>query len=158
MSLMERFVEERYWGVPLSLMPCTVERRMAVHFSERITSQYSEMKRNKILLRVNVAALKDENFAVDSSRFSSNVVTPICVVDISNLSELPAEREVGLREPFRVFQLLGISNEERGEKNTLFILDVLVFNTNTDHPSTMETSDEGGDRARVLFSYLVEEA
>lgn len=155
-NLMTKPVEERYWSIPLAFMSCTVERRMAVDFAERVTSKNPDPTYNRVLLRVHVAGLADEKLAIYSSRFPSSVVTPICAVDISNLSDFPEEREVVLRGPF--FQLVGVSEEKTDKGHPLFVLDVLVFNTNRDHPSTMEMEDEEGDKARVLFACLIEEA
>ncbi|KXN86132.1 hypothetical protein AN958_10471 [Leucoagaricus sp. SymC.cos] len=150
--LMIRPVEERYWSVPLSFMSCTVERRKAIEFAE--PSAKSDSTLHRVLLRVHVVGLSEGRLALYSARFPSSVVTPICAVDISNLSDFPEEREVVLRGPF--FQLVGISQESTEKGKHLFVLDVLVFNTNRDHPSTMEMSDEEGDRARALFACLIE--
>ncbi len=153
-NLVTKPVEERYWSIPLAFMSCTVEKKTAVDFAERVTSKNPDPTYNRVLLRVHVVGLREEELAIYSARFPSSVVTPICAVDISNLSEFPEEREVVLRGPF--FQLVGVTEEVTVIGNPLFILDVLVFNTNRDHPSTMEMEEEEGNRARVLFACLIE--
>ncbi|PFH46971.1 hypothetical protein AMATHDRAFT_50643 [Amanita thiersii Skay4041] len=152
LDMMGKPIKERYWSIPLAFMSCTMSRGLALSFAEKTASE--DPTCHQVLFRIHVANLEQNLLNEYKKRFPSGVVTTVCAVNISALSEYPEEQEVILRGPF--FQLINARMEKTAQGRELHILDVLVFNTNRDHPSTMEMEEEERDQARVLFACLIE--
>ncbi|KAK2462200.1 hypothetical protein APHAL10511_005788 [Amanita phalloides] len=151
LDLMTKPIKERYWSIPLAFVSCTTSQELAQLFAKE--NAEDETKR-RVLFRTHIVSLDEESLKIYAKHFPTSVVTSICAVDISALSMYPEEREIVLRGPF--FQLVNARQETTNDGNELYILDTLVFNTNRDHPSTMELSAEEGEKARSLFSCLIE--
>ncbi|OCH92759.1 hypothetical protein OBBRIDRAFT_410484 [Obba rivulosa] len=155
-ALTKRPVKDRYWSIPLSIMSCTTDLLTAVKFAEKLASSNSNLY--PVLWRIHVADLDPELLEVYHRRFPASVVSTICAVRISDLSDYPEEEEVLLRGPF--FQLVNVQPQRlvgvEGASGTVHVMDGVMLNSNRDHPSTMEMAPEEGNKARELFGCLVE--
>jgi hypothetical protein len=152
-DLMSKPIKDRYWSIPLAFISCTTSRELAVKFAnEAPADDQSEMR--SVLFRTRVVSLDLASLKLYAKHFPTSVVSSVCAVDISALSLYPEEREIVLRGPF--FQLVNARREMMEEGKELCVLDTVVFNTNRDHPSTMELSAEDGEKARRLFACLIE--
>ncbi|TFK22901.1 hypothetical protein FA15DRAFT_670998, partial [Coprinopsis marcescibilis] len=160
-DLMSKPVKERYWAIPLAFMSCSASRSLALEFASPVSPHSPDAEdkeeETQVLLRIHVSSLPPAFLAEYRAKFPASVVTTICAVDISRLSAFPDEQEVVLRGPF--FQLVHMSREAvEGTGREVEVFDAVVFNTNRDHPSTMEMDDEQGEAARVFFATLIEVA
>jgi len=155
LDLMTKPINERYWSIPLAFISCTTSRDLAVKFANENTGDDQvEQEKRRVLFRTHVVSLDLASLKIYAKYFPTSVVTSVCAVDISALSLYPEEKEIVLRGPF--FQLVNAKQETTDEGKELWILDAVVFNTNRDHPSTMELSAEDGEKARNLFARLIE--
>jgi len=155
LDLMTKPINERYWSIPLAFVSCTTSRHLAVKFANENTGDdQAEQEKRRVLFRTHVVSLDLASLKIYSKYFPTSVVTSVCAVDISALSMYPEEKEIVLRGPF--FQLVNAKQETTDEGKEMWILDTVVFNTNRDHPSTMELSAEDGEKARNLFARLIE--
>ena len=152
LDLMTKPINERYWSIPLAFLSCTTSRDLAVKFANENTGD--EQEKRRVLFRTHVVSLDLASLKIYAKYFPTSVVTSVCAVDISALSLYPEEKEIVLRGPF--FQLVNAKKETTEEGKELWILDAVVFNTNRDHPSTMELTAEDGETARNLFARLIE--
>ncbi|EMD37095.1 hypothetical protein CERSUDRAFT_114997 [Gelatoporia subvermispora B] len=155
-ALTRRPVKERYWSIPLSIISCTTDLLTAVKFAEKLASTNPNLY--PVLWRIHVADLDAELMDIYHQRFPASVVSTICAVRISGLSDYPEEEEVLLRGPF--FQLVHVQPQRlvgvEGNHGTVHVMDGVMLNSNRDHPSTMEMAPDVGQRARELFGCLVE--
>ncbi|KAF8636109.1 hypothetical protein AX17_003813 [Amanita inopinata Kibby_2008] len=152
LDLMMKPIKERFWSIPLAFLSCSTSRDKAMEFAN--PGALADSTRHRVLFRIHVVSLDPDLQKIYTTRFPSCVVTSVCAVDITALSTYPDEQEVILRGPF--FQLVNTRKEWTTDGGELYVLDTLVFNTNRDHPSTMELSEEDGDMARALFACLIE--
>jgi hypothetical protein len=107
-----------------------------------------------LLWNIQVVDLRPSLLALYARTVPRSVVSPICAVPISDLSDFPDEAEVLLRGPF--FQLLGLRTEKVSDGREIFVLDVVMVTANRDHVSSVSLSDHETDRARNLFRTMVE--
>ena len=155
LDLMGKPIKERYWSIPLAFVSCTTSRELAMKFANEVPAD-DESEMRSVLFQTRVVSLDLQSLKLYAKHFPTSVVTSVCAVDISALSLYPEEKEIVLRGPF--FQLVNARWETMEDGKELCVLDTVVFNTNRDHPSTMELSAEDGDKARRLFACLIEVA
>ena len=145
-------VRDRYWSIPLAMMSASTSIKTAVSFAlENTTNDPSKLP---FLWRIHVANMDPDLLQIYNERFPSSVVTTLCAVPISEASRHSLEQEVVLRGPF--FQFIQLHKEfVPAVGTTMDVMDLVMLNSNRDHPSTMEMSVEKGDEARRLFALLV---
>jgi hypothetical protein len=105
-----------------------------------------------LLWRIHVVGLEPHLLNSYQSRFPKSVVSTICAVPVSKLSDFPHEREVLLRGPF--FQVLNFFEEGTIEGKPIHVLEVVMLNSNRDHFTTAELGKDDGP-ARKLFGAIV---
>ena len=150
-NIAARPVRDRYLSVPHSLMSASSSTEVALEFA-RIDANYRPTHQ-PFLWRIHVADLDPALLRIYRDRFPTSVVTTLCAVPIHELSHFEKEEEVLLRGPF--FQLIRIADEVvDGHEPAIPVMDLVMLNTNRDHPSTMELG-ELQDEARKIFSCLV---
>ena len=141
---------ERHWSIPLSMMSASTSVDVAVGFA--LADSKLGRNRHPFLWRIHVAELGPELSQIYRQRFPSSVVSSLCAVRIAELSTYK-EEEVLLRGPW--FQLLRLQHEEVGQLGVRMpVMDLVMLNSNRDHPSTMELGAVD-DEARQLFASLV---
>lgn len=142
-------VRDRYLSVPLSIMSASSSSEVALKFA-RIDNRATYQP---FLWRIHVVDLDPALLRIYRDRFPRSVVTTLCAVPIHELSHFEEEEEVLLRGPF--FQLIRIAEEVvDGHEPAIQVMDLVMLNTNRDHPSTMELG-ELQDEARKIFACLV---
>ncbi|KAG6890771.1 hypothetical protein C0992_012744 [Termitomyces sp. T32_za158] len=155
-DLAARPVAERFWAIPLAMMSATTSRAVALkEFAglDKMTDT-GMVARHSFLWRIHIVDLFPRYLKVYRERFPSSVVSTICAVPIRELSDFADEDEVLLRGPF--FQLVCMREEFlEGHENAIHVMDLVMLNTNRDHPSTMQLSKTEGEKARQLFACLV---
>lgn len=150
-ELAKRPIGKRAFSIPLGLNSSSAVIESAIPFMQGgIAKNPSSIP---ILQRIRIHGLSPDRLAAYRACYPESVVSTICAVPIGHLSEYPSEAEVLLRGPF--FELVGI-----GEHPTLRIydkpvqvLDLVMMNSNRDHPSTPQSGPS--DPARKLFNALV---
>jgi len=143
-------VLDRHWGVPLSMMSASTSTEVALKFARIDASHRSSHQ--PFLWRIHIADLDPELLKLYQKRFPTSVVTTLCAVPIHELSQFE-EEEVLLRGPF--FQLIRIGEEVvDGHEPAIPVMDLVMLNTNRDHPSTAELGEDQ-DKARKFFACLV---
>ncbi|KAF8631754.1 hypothetical protein AX15_002210 [Amanita polypyramis BW_CC] len=152
LGLMDKPIKERYWSIPLAFLSHTTSQELALKFANESAAE--DQTSHRVLFKTRISSLDSDSLKLYAKHFPTSVVTPICAVDISALSMYPEEKEIVLRGPF--FQLVSARREMTAEGEELHVFDSVVFNTNRDHPSTMELSAEDGEKARSLFACLIE--
>jgi hypothetical protein len=140
-------VRDRHWGVPLSMMSASTSAEVALKFA-RIDNRTTHQP---FLWRIHVANLDPALLKIYHDRFPRSVVTTLCAVPIHELSKFK-EEEVLLRGPW--FQLIRVVDEVIDGYGPVLVMDLVMLNTNRDHPSTSELG-ELQDEARKLFACLV---
>ncbi|MTJ32487.1 hypothetical protein FJR37_23490 [Aphanizomenon sp. UHCC 0183] len=96
--------------------------------------------------------MDEKLLGIYQSLFPTSVVSSICAVPISELSDFPHEEEVLLRGPF--FQVINFYQEGMIEEKPLSVIEVVMLNSNRDHPSTAELG-ENDSLARNIFGNIV---
>ncbi|KAG6826508.1 hypothetical protein H0H92_015563 [Tricholoma furcatifolium] len=149
-------VADRYWAIPLAMMSASTSRSVALNgFAELGNVASDGTARHPFLWRIHVIGLFPKYLQIYRDKFPSSVVSTICAVPIRDLSDFAEEDEVLLRGPF--FQLICLREEVFSEwqERPVHVMDLVMLNSNRDHPSTMQLSQEDGDNARQLFACLV---
>ncbi|KAF8234712.1 hypothetical protein L208DRAFT_1206885, partial [Tricholoma matsutake] len=150
-NIAARPVRDRHLSVPLSMMSASTSTEVALKFA-RIDAN-NRTTHQPFLWRIHVADLDPALLRIYCDRFPRSVVTTLCAVPIHELSQFETEEEVLLRGPF--FQLIRIADEiVDGHEPAIQVMDLVMLNTNRDHPSTMELG-ELQDEARKTFTCLV---
>ena len=145
-------VRDRYWSVPLVMMSASTDIRTSLDYA--IQNVKNDPTKLPFLWRIRVANMDPDLLKIYNERFPSSVVTTLCSVPISDVSRFSQEQEVLLRGPF--FQFIRLHKEfVPAVGMTMDVMDLVMLNSNRDHPSVMEMSVEEGDEARNLFSLLV---
>jgi hypothetical protein len=143
-------ISERYISIPLGLVSTSTETTEAEFFlASRLMEDSSQVP---LLWRIHVIGLEPQLLSIYHDRFPTSVVSTICSVPVSELSDFPEEREVLLRGPF--FQVLNLSQEGEIEGRPVHVVDVVTLNSNRDHFTTAQLGREDA-RARELFRALV---
>ena len=143
-------ITERYISVPLGLVSTSTETTEAKFFlASRLREDPSQVP---LLWKIHVIGLEPHLLSIYHDHFPSSVVSTICSVPVSELSDFPEEREVLLRGPF--FQVLNLSQEGEIEGRPVHVLEVVTLNSNRDHFTTAQLGGEGA-RARGLFRAIV---
>lgn len=141
--------QDRHWSVPLSMMSASTSTEVALRFARSDAKNCTTHQ--PFLWRIHVADLHPKLLGLYQDRFPTSVVTSLCAVPIHELSQFE-EEEVLLRGPF--FQLICVGDEIiDGQEPAIPVMDLVMLNTNRDHPSSFELESE--DEARVFFACIV---
>lgn len=152
-NLAARPVSERYWAIPLAMMSASTTQAVALKEFAGMEAA-DAATRYPFLWRIHVVELPKKYLQIYRDKFPTSVVSTICAVPIQELSDFKGEDEVLLRGPF--FQLISMREETlEGTDKAFPVMDLVMLNTNRDHPSTMQLSEEKGEKARQLFACLV---
>lgn len=143
-------LSERYIAIPLGFHSASLNRLQAESFMERGLKEDS--LRIPLLWKIHVISLDDNLLGVYRNLFPTSIVSSICAVPVSGLSDFPYEEEVLLRGPF--FQVLNFYEEGIIVGRPLYVLEVVMLNSNRDHPSTAELG-VNDNLARSIFGTIV---
>lgn len=155
-KLMEESVlENRVISVPLSLWSSSKD----IGIAEGFLKYREDSNRNVFLmLAVNVINLAEDDLNLYRQQFPSSVVSSICAVDISQISELPEEEEVLLRGAFCLVLDIKENQPFRSKPQLRYhLIDCVMVNSNRDHISTNSLGDKA-DSARELFANINKKA
>jgi hypothetical protein len=145
-------VRDRHWSIPLAMMSASTSIKTALTFA--LENAKNDPTKLPFLWRIRVANMDPDLLRIYNERFPSSVVTTLCAVPISEVSRFSGEQEVVLRGPF--FQFIRLHKEfVPAVGTTMDVMDLVMLNSNRDHPSVVEMSVEKRDEARRLFALLV---
>jgi hypothetical protein len=149
---MRRPVTERYLSIPSAMASATPDRKVAMSFASAEAERHPDC--HLALWEIDVRNLDPRLLKLYRSRFPSRVVTSLCAVPISGISDFPGEKEVLLRGPF--FQIVGLSTEElTGSGRPVHKIEAVMHNTNRDHLTAIASNVGADKEERELFKALV---
>lgn len=136
-DLMKAPLHNRNFSVPLAFISTSISQ-------ERIQEFLNKTERDKCRMhwKIHVHALDPMLLAQYQLKHPDSIVTTICAMPISRVSEFPNEQEVLLRGAF--FQIVRINEEQVGE-HTVWVIEMVVLNANRDHGS--ELAENHGEKA-----------
>jgi hypothetical protein len=145
-------ISERYVSVPLAMVSASTELEPAIAFARERARANAETI--AVLWEIHVVSLDRRLLDLYHARFPESVVTSLCAVPISQISEFAHEKEVLLRGPH--FQILGVTSDKAmTELGIGCKIEAITLNSNRDHLSAI-ASNEGMDRdMRDLFRALI---
>jgi hypothetical protein len=145
-------VRDRYWSIPLAMMSASTNMKTSLKFALQF-AQSDATTRHPFLWRIHIVNLDPDLLQIYNDRFPSSVVTTLCAVPVDEVSVFSKEHEVLLRGPF--FQFIRLQQEYVHDVGmTMDVMDLVMLNTNRDHPTTTELGGKG-DEARRLFAVIV---
>ena len=149
-TICEQPLSERYISVPLGMISTSQKSLPAKQFiSQRLKEDSTKIP---LMWKIHVISLEEKLLQLYHKMFPSSVVSSICAVPISNLSCYPQEEEVLLRGPF--FQVLNFYKQGLIDDKPLYILEVVMLNSNRDHPSNAELG-ENAELAQGIFRNII---
>ena len=149
-TICEQPLSERYISVPLGMISASQKPHPAKQFiSQRLKEDPTKIP---LMWKIHVISLEEKLLQVYHKMFPTSVVSSICAVPISNLSCYPQEEEVLLRGPF--FQVLNFYKQGMIDEKPLYILELVMLNSNRDHPSNAELG-ANADLAQSIFRYII---
>ena len=143
-------ISERYISIPLGMISASQKMLPARQFIANGLKK--DPSRIPLLWKIHVISLEDRLLQVYQTMFPTSVVSSICAVPISRLSYYPHEEEVLLRGPF--FQVLNFYEHEMIRETPLYMLEVVMLNSNRDHPNNQDFGSKTG-LARSIFGTVV---
>ncbi|KAI0250390.1 hypothetical protein BJV78DRAFT_594032 [Lactifluus subvellereus] len=145
-------VRDRYWSIPLAMMSASTSITTALQFA--LGQAQKDPTKLPFLWRIHVANLDPDLLQIYNDKFPSSVVTTLCAVPLDGVSGFSKEQEVLLRGPW--FQFIRLHEEFVHEAGMdMNVMDLVMLNSNRDHPSVAELGVARGDEARKLFALLV---
>ncbi|KAG6873992.1 hypothetical protein C0995_007948 [Termitomyces sp. Mi166 len=150
-ALAAKSISDRFWAIPLALISASRKQDIALRFAKDEIQRRPES--HLFLWRIHVVELETELLQLYRERFPSSVVSTICAVPVSGLSQFPEEDEVMLRGP--LFQFVRMHEEDIEGAGNIQVMDSMILTINRDHLSTMELGETEGNRARDLIACLV---
>src|SRR6267154_299501 len=145
-------VRDRYWSIPLAMVSASTSINTALEFA--LHNANNDPTKLPFLWRIHVANMDPDLLRIYNERFPCSVVTTLCAVPVSEVSRYSQEQEVVLRGPW--FQFIRLHKEfVPAVGTTMDVMDLVMLNTNRDHPSVVEMSVEERDEARKLIALLV---
>lgn len=142
-------IKNRYRSIPLALDSSSTSREEALNFLKERKGEEGEVP---VLQKIRVLGLTEPSLACYIEAYPTSLVSTICATQISKLSAFPKEGEVLLRGGF--YQLLDVlETSEMVHEKPLKVVEMVMMNTNRDHPSTPQGSH--GDAPRKLIGSLV---
>ena len=149
-TICEQPLSERYISIPLGMISASQKPHPAKQFiSQRLKEDPTKIP---LMWKIHVISLEEKLLQVYNRMFPTSVVSSICAVPISSLSCYPQEEEVLLRGPF--FQVLNFYKQGTIDEKPLYILELVMLNSNRDHPSNAELG-ENADLAQSIFRNII---
>jgi len=149
-TICDQPLSERYISIPLGMISASQKLHTPTQFiSQRLKEDPTKIP---LMWKIHVISLEEKLLQVYHKMFPASVVSSICAVPISRLSCYPQEEEVLLRGPF--FQVLNFYKQGMVDGRPLYILEVVMLNSNRDHPSNVELGMKA-DLAQNVFRNIV---
>lgn len=149
-TICDQPLSERYVSVPLGMISASQKPLPAKQFiSHRLKEDPTKIP---LMWKIHVISLEEKLLQLYHRMFPTSVVSSICAVPISNLSCYPQEEEVLLRGPF--FQVLNFYKQGMVDEKPLYILELVMLNSNRDHPSNVELGTKA-DLAQNVFRNVI---
>ena len=150
--LLNQPIKDRYVSIPLALWSSSKQYSVAENFVKM------GLKKNPtflpLIMKIHVLNVDSEYLSFYREKFQEkSIVSTICAVDITDLSDFPEESEILLRGGF--YQAVHLYDGQDIEGRKCRILEMVMLNSNRDHLSTSTLLGEGDADARVLFGTMV---
>ena len=135
-TLMEQPLQNRNFSVPLAFVSASTNQARIQEFLDK-----TEEGKCRMHWKIHVHGLEPNLLAQYRAKHPKSVVTTICAMPISHVSEFANEQEVLLRGPF--FQILRMYKEQAGE-HQVSVAEMVMLNANRDHGS--ELAEHHGEK------------
>lgn len=135
-DLMRQPLQNRNFSVPLAFVSTSTNQARIQEFLDK-----TEKEKFRMHWEIHVHGLEPNLLAQYQSKHPQSVVTTICAMPISHVSEFANEQEVLLRGPF--FQILRMYEEQAGE-HRVHVAEMVMLNANRDHGS--ELAEHHGEK------------
>jgi hypothetical protein len=138
-------LSQRHFSIPLGFMSTSTEYEQMIRFSERIKSEH------KMYWTVHVHGLDPKLLRWYKRKYQNSVVTSICAMPVSRISEFN-EKEVLLRGPF--FHVIRMHSETQGEQQ-VHHLELVMLNSNRDHGTELGSYEGEKAMERGFFANII---
>lgn len=135
-DLMKQPLQDRNFSVPLAFVSTSTNQARIQEFLDK-----TEKGKFRMHWKIHVHGLEPNLLAQYHSKHPDSVVTTICAMPISHVSEFANEQEVLLRGPF--FQILRMYEEQAGE-HQVHVAEMVMLNANRDHGT--ELAEHHGEK------------
>ena len=135
-DLMRHPVQDRNFSVPLAFVSTSTSQARIQEFLDK-----TEKGKYRMHWKIHIHGLEPNLLAQYQSKHPESVVTTICAMPISHVSEFANEQEVLLRGPF--FHILRMYEEQAGE-HQVHVAEMVMLNANRDYGS--ELAEHHGEK------------
>lgn len=140
-DLMKQPLQNRNFSIPLAFVSTSIDQGRIQEFLDK-----AEVGQCRMHWKIHIHGLDQRLLAQYRAVHPSSVVTSICAMPISRVSEYPNEQEILLRGGF--FHILRIY-EERSGNHMVSVAEMVMLNANRDHGSELaENHGEKGHQRR----------
>lgn len=146
-ELLEKPVTERNFSIPLSFVSTSTDPKNIEEFLNN-----AEKGKTRLHWKIYVHELDPHLLSQYRRRYPDSVVTSICAMPVSSISEYANEQEILLRGP--IFQIIREYREAAGE-HEVHVVEMVMLNANRDHGTELAQND--GDKAtqRRCFGMMI---
>lgn len=144
--LLSKPLKDRNFSVPLTFVSTTADEKNIQEFLN-----HARHNEKRLHWKIHVRELDPGLLASYRQEYPDSVVSTICAMPISSVSEYPDEKEVLLRGPS--FQLLRMYEAEAADKSVC-VLEMVMLNTNRDHGTELAHHHEKYKDQRQLFGRM----
>lgn len=145
-ELMKEKIQNRNFSVPLAFISTSVN-------PERIQQFLDKTEKGKFRLhwKIHIHELEPKLLGQYRKKYPNSVVSTICAMPISQVSEYPDEQEILLRGPF--FQILRMYEEKAGD-GLVNVIEMVMLNANRDHDSELANHTGENKEQRTQFGQM----
>ena len=146
-ELLQRPLAERNFSVPLTFVSTSVSQ-------DNIQEFLNKTEKGKVRLhwKIHVHELDPDLMLQYRKRYPDSIVTSLCAMPISSVSEYANEQEILLRGP--AFQIIREYIETAGA-HEVNVVEMVMLNTNRDHGSELGQNDGEKGQQRKIFGMMI---
>lgn len=137
-DLMKQPLANRNFSIPLAFVSTSIDQSRIQEFLDKV-----EPEKCRMHWKIHIHGLDQRLLGQYRALHPSSIVSTICAMPISRVSEYPNEQEILLRGAF--FHILRIYEEKAGD-HTVSIAEMVMLNANRDHGS--ELAENHGEKGQ----------
>lgn len=145
-DLMNKPLQNRNFSIPLAFVSTSINQNRIQEFLDK-----AEPGQCRMHWKIHIHGLDRQLLAQYRAVHPSSIVTSICAMPISRVSEYPNEQEVLLRGAF--FHILRIYEEKVGD-HTVSVAEMVMLNANRDHGSELAGNHGEKGQQRKHFGQM----